>query len=298
MIENQKVGDIDVGPIYDWEHAALQQQCTHSAVHNSFDSAEKFQEGRKNIGKISTGSKALDRMLLGGIETRALTEFYGASGSGKTQLCFTLCTIVQQNISSGGLNGKAIYIDTEQKFVPGRIVEIAGARGFDTPNILHNIRLSRPVNSLEQEKNIEDLFGIIEKDRTKLIIVDSIISRYRSDFGGRASLPERQYRLYRCMRALANIAEDYDLAVVVTNQIQTSQDSFLKDSTVPTGGNVMAHASTYRIHLRYTRYVGTAKLINSPYHPPSSVGFVIHQGGIGDDEFAGYNAKSKTQTSP
>ncbi|MCC2649634.1 MAG: repair and recombination protein RadA, partial [Nitrososphaeraceae archaeon] len=68
--------------------------------------------------RISTGSKNLDELFVGGIETRSVTEIYGEYGTGKTQICHTLCIIVQQTKSQGGLSGKAIYIDSENTFRP------------------------------------------------------------------------------------------------------------------------------------------------------------------------------------
>lgn len=121
----------------------------------------------------------------------------------------------------------------------------------------------------------------------KLLIVDSIITHYRSEFVGRESLAERQHRLYKSMRTLAKIAEIYDIAVVVTNQVQTSPDYLFADKTVSTGGNVMAHAATYRIQLRYNNAfsgIGIANMVNSPYHPPSKVKFAIKEKGICDYE--------------
>ena len=70
-------------------------------------------------------------MLYGGIETGAVTEFYGESTSGKSQLCHTLCSIVPQKEFHGGVIGRSIYVDTENSFRPERLVEIAKARGFD-----------------------------------------------------------------------------------------------------------------------------------------------------------------------
>src|ERR687892_640791 len=93
----------------------------------------------KQIKRISTGSKKLDDLLLGGIETHAITEFYGAPGSGKTQMCYTLAVMAAQNEK----NEKVIYIDTEGKFRPERLVTIACLRGLDIStkmwlsNILH-----------------------------------------------------------------------------------------------------------------------------------------------------------------
>ena len=269
--------------IYYWAHNKLESD---SAIHRQFDRAETFYEKRNSKHKISTGSLALNKLLLGGIETGALTEFYGASGSGKTQVCFTLSVIVQQPVSEGGLNGKVIYVDTEHKFRPERIHEIASSRGLDASNVLQNILLSRPLDSLQQERNIDDLSSLLEKVKNvKLVIIDSIISHYRSEFVGRESLPERQHRLYRCMRNLGNVAEIYDIAIVITNQIQTSPDYLFGDKNVSTGGNVMAHTSTYRIQLKYTPMShGICAVVSSPCHPPSRQEFMISDRGICDNE--------------
>jgi DNA repair protein RadA len=87
---------------------------------------------------IKTGSAELDRLLSGkGVETGAITEFYGHSGSGKTQICLSLCLIVQQ------LNpdNKAIYINTEGKFRPERIAGIAHKKEMDADKSLMNISM-------------------------------------------------------------------------------------------------------------------------------------------------------------
>lgn len=77
----------------------------------------------KQIKRISTGSKKLDDLLLGGIETHAITEFYGFAGAGKSQVCYTLAVIAAQNKKNGKAN-TVIYIDTEGKFKPERLVTI------------------------------------------------------------------------------------------------------------------------------------------------------------------------------
>jgi DNA repair protein RadA len=267
--------------IHDWAHSKLEDEL---ALHRPYDIAEIFYEKRKIKHKISTGSLALNRLLRGGVETGALTEFHGPSGCGKTQLCFTLSTIVQQPPSQGGLNGKIVYIDTEGKFRPERIKEIAIARGLNASNVLQNIRLARPLDSSEQEKNIDGLPVLLEKVKNvELIIIDSIISHYRTEFGGRESLPGRQHRLYKSMRQLGQISEIYDVAVVITNQVQSSPDYFTLDKTVPSGGNLMAHASTYRIQFKCNASsYGSAAMVTSPYHAPSSERFMINEKGICD----------------
>src|SRR5881628_233159 len=80
---------------------------------------------RRRRDRISTGSKSFDDLLAGGIETKAVTEVYGEFGTGKTQLCHTLCVMVQQDKLAGGLAAKALYIDTENTFRPERIVSIS-----------------------------------------------------------------------------------------------------------------------------------------------------------------------------
>src|ERR687887_2779476 len=74
---------------------------------NEFTTADVELEKRKSLLRCSTGSKALDELLLGGIETQAITEFYGEFGSGKSQICHTLCVMARQPIESSGLDSGA-----------------------------------------------------------------------------------------------------------------------------------------------------------------------------------------------
>ena len=68
---------------------------------------------RQNLLRLTTGSKRLDEMLGGGVESMAITEVFGEFRTGKTQLCHTLCVTAQLPRSQGGGNGKVAYIDTE-----------------------------------------------------------------------------------------------------------------------------------------------------------------------------------------
>jgi DNA repair protein RadA len=87
-------------------------------LEKEFVTADLALEKRKSMLRCSTGSKALDELLLGGIETQAVTEFYGEFGSGKSQICHTLCAMARQPIELGGLDSGVIYIDTEGTFRP------------------------------------------------------------------------------------------------------------------------------------------------------------------------------------
>src|SRR5215472_6093856 len=103
---------------------------------------------------------------------------------------------------------------------------------------------------------IQDLGKSIEEYRTKLVIVDSIIALHRAEFTGRGTLAERQQRLNMMLHKLSRFAEVHNIAVVVTNQVQSQPDDFSagRDGLRATGGNVMGHATTHRIFkLRYRR---------------------------------------------
>ena len=92
---------------------------------DEFCDANDVMERRKKVLKIKTGSEDLDKLLYGGIETMSLTEFYGVFGSGKSQLCHTLCVNATLPIEEGGADSTSIYIDTEGTFRPERLAEIA-----------------------------------------------------------------------------------------------------------------------------------------------------------------------------
>ena len=122
-----------------------------------------------------------------------MTEFYGAYATGKTQLCHTLCTIVPQDKSQGGLCGKSIYIDTECKFRPERIVSIAQDRGFNTIYTLSGILYIKVMTSHHQELILEKIVPLLENDKKiRLLVVDSIINNYRAEFSDIRMLSERQ----------------------------------------------------------------------------------------------------------
>ena len=249
-----------------------------------FVTADFVLEKRKSMLRCSTGSKSLDELLLGGIETQAVTEFYGEFGSGKSQVCFTLCAMAKQPISEGGLDGGVIYIDTEGTFRPERLNQIARARGFDPMLVLKNVAICKVYNSSHLELIVKDLGRYINEFNAKLVIIDSIISLHRSEYPGRGTLADRQQRLNSILHKLIRLAEIFNIVIVITNQVQSSPDTFFGDPTKATGGNVIGHTSTYRIYLRKSGENRIAKMIDSPYHPYSDIRFTVNERGIDDIE--------------
>src|SRR5215510_10754242 len=253
-------------------------------LEKEFVTADFVLEKRKSMLRCSTGSKSLDELLLGGIETQAVTEFYGEFGSGKSQICHTLCAMAKQPINEGGLDGGVIYIDTEGTFRPERLNQIARARGFDPMLVLKNVAICKVYNSSHLELIVKDLGRYINEFNARLVIIDSIISLHRAEFAGRGTLADRQQRLNSMLHKIIRLAEIYNISVVITNQVQSSPDTFFGDPTKAAGGNVLGHASTYRIYLRKSGENRTAKMIDSPYHPYSDIRFTVNEKGVDDLE--------------
>lgn len=252
---------------------------------NNFVTALEVYERKRNVQYISTGVKALDELLGGGIETRAITELAGEFGSGKTNFCHQLSVMVQLPEDKGGLNGRALFIDTENTFRPERIVQIAKYRGLDPKEALKNIFYARAYNSDHQMLIVDEAKKIISKENIRLIIVDSLVAHFRSEYPGRENLAERQQKLNHHIAQLLKLADIYNVAVVVTNQVIAQPDMFFGNPLKPAGGNVIAHGATYRIWLRKGKEnIRVARILDSPMHPESEATFKITEEGLIDGE--------------
>jgi len=250
-----------------------------------FMTALELFEERQRSQRITTGSKNLDKLLGGGIETQALTEFIGEYGAGKSQICMQLCVTAQQSPEQGGLGGGVLFLDTEGTFSPQRIRDIAMARGLEPEKILEHIIYARCYSSDHQILLVDKASKVIEEEKIKLMIVDSLISHFRGEYIGRETLSERQQKLNQHVHKLLRLAELYNCAVVVTNQIQSNPQAYFGDPNRPAGGNVVAHASTHRLFIRKgkanTRVI---HVIDSPYLPEDQTRFAITARGVEDAE--------------
>ncbi len=250
-----------------------------------FVTALEVFESRKEIEKITTGSKALDSLLGGGVEVRAITEAYGPYGSGKTQLGFQLCVNVQLPKEKGGLEGQAIFIDTENTFRPERVAMMAEAKGLDPKEVLKNIFVARALSTDHQMLLVKKIPEIVKRYNLnlRLIVVDSLTSLFRAEYLGRGMLAERQQKLNEHIHDLLRMAELYNAAVYVTNQVMAKPDVFFGDATAPIGGHILGHASTYRVYLRKGKgEKRIARIVDSPNLPEREVVFAITDRGIED----------------
>ncbi len=249
-----------------------------------FKSADKIWEKRKTLNKLTTGSNNLDDLLIGGIEPGAVTELFGEYRTGKTQLAHQLCVNAQLSYEVGGLEGGALYIDTEGTFRPERLIQMAVAKDLDHNIVLKNITVGRAYNSNHQILLVKEAPKIIKEKNIKLIVVDSLIGHFRSEYIGRGTLASRQQIINSHIHDLLRLTETYDeLAVVFTNQVSARPDVFYGNPLIHTGGHVVAHGATIRIFLRKGKgEQRIAKVVDAPHIPESDAIFSITEDGIKD----------------
>jgi len=262
-------------------------QAARKMMNLGFSDGLEFAKKREEVLHITTGSKNLDNLLGGrGVETKAITEAYGAFGSGKTQLALALTVNVQLPTEKGGAEGKAVFIDTEGTFRPERIKQFAEGVGATYEKVLKNILVARAFNSDHQILLLDKITELIKDgEPIKLIVIDSLTAHFRAEFAGRGQLADRQQKLNKYLHNLMKLAEQHNVAVYVTNQVMANPAQMFGDPTQAVGGNIVGHASTYRMYFRRGKKdTRVAKLIDSPNLPDNETVFQITEGGLKDVE--------------
>ncbi|XP_014661841.1 PREDICTED: DNA repair protein RAD51 homolog B-like [Priapulus caudatus] len=251
-----------------------------------FTTATEFHQKRSEIIQITTGSSELDKLLGGGIETGSITEIFGEFRTGKTQIAHTIAVTCQLPIDHNGGEGKCLYIDTEGTFRPERLLAVSERYGLMGQDVLDNVAYARAYNTDHQTQLLIQASAMMADSRYALLIVDSATALYRTDYSGRGELAARQMHMGRFLRLLLRLADEFGVAVVITNQVVAQVDGaamFSADPKKPIGGNIMAHASTTRLYLRKGRAeTRICKIYDSPCLPESEAMFAINADGIGD----------------
>ena len=247
----------------------------------SFELGTALLERRKKLGRISTNAKSLDELLGGGVETQAITEFAGEFGTGKTQIAHQIAVDVQLPPDQGGLNAEVVYIDTESTFRPERIVDMAKGVGLDPEAALTRIHVARAFNSNHQMLLVQKAQELAREKPIRLVVVDSLTAHFRAEYAGRGELAPRQQLLNKHLHELLRFADTYNAAIVVTNQVSARPDILFGDPTRPIGGNIVAHAATYRLYLRKSKPPKRiARLIDSPNLPEGEAVYSLTAEGI------------------
>jgi DNA repair protein RadA len=263
--------------------ATKAQIAARNAMDMGFITGTELVEKRKNIERITTGSESFDELLGGGIETQSITESYGEFGSGKSQLAMMLAITCQLPKKDGGLNKDVLFIDTENTFRPERITQMCETRGLNPKKILSRIMVARAYTSDHQMLLVDKIDEVINKHEKKigLVIVDSLMSLFRSEYAGRGTLAVRQQKLNRHLHSLQRAADKHNLAIYVTNQVQSNPAIFFGNPTKAIGGHILGHASQFRIYLRKGKAgKRVARLVDSPYLPEGEIIFNITEKGI------------------
>jgi len=249
----------------------------------SFETGDMVMERRKTIGKITSGSKAFDELLGGGVETQAIVEFYGEFGSGKTQLTHQLAVNVSLPEEKGGLDGETIYIDTENTFRPERITQMAEAQGLDPMEVLKGIHVARAFNSHHQILLVDKAKEIAREHSIRLLVLDSLTAHFRAEYVGRGTLADRQQKLNKHMHDLLRFGDTNNAAIAVTNQVSAKPDAFFGDPTRPIGGHIVGHTATFRIYLRKSKGgKRICRLVDSPNLPEGEAVITVTGSGVGD----------------
>jgi DNA repair protein RadA len=200
-----------------------------------------------------------------------------------TQICHQLAVNVQLPPEKGGLGGSAVYIDTEGTFRWERIEAMARGKGLDPDEVMDKIYFIRAVSSDHQIAIIEELRELIPEKNMKLVIVDSVTGHFRAEYPGRENLAVRQQKLNKHLHQLQSLAEVFNIAVVITNQVMARPDVFYGDPTVAVGGHIVGHAPGIRVQLRKSRgNKRIARVIDAPHLPEGEAIFVITETGIAD----------------
>lgn len=255
-----------------------------NSISLSFVRADELMKMKSNALRLATGSKAFDELLGGGLESQTITEVYGEYGVGKSILCHQLAINVQLPVTKGGLDGGALYLDTEQTFRPEWIVRMAKAAGIEAAEAASKIIYSEAYNSDHQMLLLEKADRVIKDGKVRLIIIDSLTSHFRSEYIGREMLAERQQKLNNHMHRLIRLARSFNAVAIVTNQVMAKPDQFFANTVDAVGGHIVAHTSHTRVFLRRAASgpIRIARLVSSPYLPEGERIFKVTENGIVD----------------
>ena len=275
-----------------------------------FETGSTVLERREQIGKLTWGVPAVDDLLGGGVETQSITEVYGEFGAGKSQVTHQLSVTVQLPREHGGLEGSAVFIDSEDTFRPERIDDMV--RGLDDEVIadtmdlhgiegdpdddaaidalidsfLDGIHVAKAFNSNHQillAQKANELVSESQDDEfpVRVVSVDSLTAHFRAEYVGRGELAERQQKLNKHIHDLMRIGDLHNVGIVVTNQVSSNPDSFFGDPTQPIGGNILGHSSTFRLYLRKSKNnKRIVRLVDAPNLPDGEAVMRVEEGGL------------------
>jgi len=242
-----------------------------------------------NVECFTTGSSELNRILGGGFQTGKITEVYGPFKSGKTALAHTISVTIQLPEKKGGLNGTVAYIDSENTFSKEKIKRIAKRFELNPKDVLSKIYHARIYSSDHQNQMIQKAEALCKTRGVRLLIVDSLMALLRAEYVGIGKLAPRQAVLNNMIHALSRIAETYNCAVLVTNQVATKMMGMFSSNDA-IGGNIVAHGCHFRVMFKTKGFSSNnslkrrAVIVDAPDLPPEECEFFITGAGVADTD--------------
>ncbi|MBK5112915.1 MAG: hypothetical protein KGD59_14505 [Candidatus Heimdallarchaeota archaeon] len=247
------------------------------------DQSERLLKKRKYF---TTGSKNLDDLLGGGMPTSTIVEINGEYRTGKTQTCLTCAVTAQLPEEQGGLGRPVIYIDTENSFQAEHIQEIGKRYDIDPDQLLSNFFVVQAEQLRYLNQAIDRLPGYVQALDPGLIIIDSLMAPFRTEFHELNLLPVRQKKIGRLIGLLKRIAIAFNTSIIFTNQVMANigpSGQFIP--VIATGGHVVAHASDIRIFMKKLKgNMRRAKIDDCAWLPNETADFYITSMGIFDEE--------------
>lgn len=258
-----------------------QEQTGIGGPTNAMDALRAF---RENSRRISTNSKALDELLGGGVLCGFTWEIAGVNGHGKSQFAMQIAANAIAPREVGGLGGTCLWIDTENigKLALKRIHQFLTALSLPADELISSkLKLIQCENT---EMQINAVRRLLDNDTIyDCVILDGIMTMFRSEFVGRGTLSERSDNLKPHLADLNNYAMRYDAAVVFTNQVGSSPEMY-SGGPQAIGGNIVGHASKYRLFIRKAEK-GTIRIVRldkSADLPEGEAPIVITPEGVTD----------------
>ncbi|ONK76985.1 uncharacterized protein A4U43_C02F1930 [Asparagus officinalis] len=182
---------------------------------------------------LSTGYEGIDMLLGGGLREGQLTEIVGPSSSGKTQVCLH----VASHVADSHLG--VVFLDTSNSFSAHRVACIINQLSGPLAKEVNERRVQRIMTGITCQ-SVYDIFVLLdvlhqlefslkvksESAKTSVLIIDSISSLIAPVLGGKDS----QGRLLMISAGflLKKLADEYNLAVLVTNHMVSGEGGSLK----------------------------------------------------------------------
>jgi DNA repair protein RadA len=236
---------------------------------------EKAQEKTRTY--IPTYCETIDELLGGGLQLGTTMEAFGQFSSGKTNLSHLLAVSAIKNHP----DSYVVWIDTENTFSAKRIRQFCKGLEVDPEKALNQIKVGKAVSSDHQILLTESIEKelVTNKLDIKLVIIDSLMNHFRSEYLGRGTLATRQQTINGYLHKISGLVTNYGCAVYLTNQVQSDPGAMFGDPTKSIGGNIVAHFATTRLYMRKgTKGSRRMILVDSPDLPEGEANFMIKEG--------------------